>query len=114
MGALHIREPETAAGMYEEALALWPDFMVAHLGLGYVRLKLGKPDLARREFERALMLAPGRPDALYGLARSLEELGLRDEATGAYRRFVKSSAGTAREIEKAKTFLDSGGPGGRD
>jgi tetratricopeptide (TPR) repeat protein len=109
VGALYIGEPAAAAGMYEKALALRPDFMEARLNLGHVRLRLGKPDLARREIERALELAPDKPEALYGLARSLEELGRRDEARAAYRRFIDTGAGGAREIEKAKAFLGSGG-----
>ncbi|MHC4249460.1 MAG: tetratricopeptide repeat protein [Planctomycetota bacterium] len=111
VGAVYIGEAEAAAGMYEKALTLRPDFTEARLNLGHVRLKLGKPDLARREFERALELAPGKPEALYGLARSFEELGLRDEARSAYRRFIGTGAGGAREVEKAKAFLESAGAG---
>ncbi|MHC5057880.1 MAG: tetratricopeptide repeat protein [Planctomycetota bacterium] len=108
VGAVYIGEPEAAAGMYEKALELRPDFTEARLNLGHVRLKLGKADLARREFERALELAPGRSEALYGLARSLEDLGLRDEARAAYRRFIDTDSGGPREVEKAKAFLGSG------
>ena len=32
------------------------------------------------QFEKALMLAPRSPEALYGLAQSLDQLALRDEA----------------------------------
>ena len=111
VGAVYIGEAEAAAGMYEKALALRPDFMEARLNLGHVRLRLGKPDLARREIERALELAPDKPEALYGLARSLEELGRRDEARAAYRRFIETGAGNARQIEKAEVFIDTGDAG---
>jgi tetratricopeptide (TPR) repeat protein len=107
VGALYIGEVEAAAEMYVKALALRPNFMEARLNLGHVRMKLGKHDLARLDFEKALLLAPGKPEALYGLARSLDQLGLRAEATEAYRRFINTDAGGARQIKKARAFLDS-------
>jgi len=109
VGAFLIGEPEAAALMYEKALALRPDFVEARLNLGYVRLKLGSPDLARSEFDKALAQAPGRPEALWGIARSLEELGLIAEAAEAYRGYLKTGAGGPPQREKARACLDAAG-----
>ena len=47
----------------------------AHELLGETLLALGRPDLARVQFELALLRAPRRALSLLGLARSFEQIG---------------------------------------
>ncbi|MGH9632924.1 MAG: tetratricopeptide repeat protein, partial [Bryobacteraceae bacterium] len=52
--------------------------------LGEILLSLGRPDLARVQFELALMRAPKRALSLLGLARSLSQNGDKEEAREIY------------------------------
>jgi tetratricopeptide (TPR) repeat protein len=55
-----------------------------HELLGEILLSLGRPDLARVQFELALLRAPKRALSLLGLARSFEQSGNRAAAREAY------------------------------
>ncbi|WP_052263250.1 glycosyltransferase [Geobacter pickeringii] len=56
-----------AVSLYEEALALDPISVRAHVGLGIVRLLTGALPEAATAFQQALREAPGDPKALCGL-----------------------------------------------
>lgn len=56
----------------------------AHELLGELLLSLGRPDLARVQFELALLRAPGRALSLLGLARAFEQSGNTAEARATY------------------------------
>jgi tetratricopeptide (TPR) repeat protein len=58
---------ERADELLSKALALDPDFPVARVEKGWVRLGQGRDDEAVPEFERALALDPSNPDADSGL-----------------------------------------------
>jgi serine/threonine protein kinase/Tfp pilus assembly protein PilF len=90
-----IGDYQGALAAYAEALALLTralpaehlDLAVPYKGRGQARLALGDPDGARVDLERALALHeanPGEPieraDVEFSLARTLHELGERDDA----------------------------------
>ena len=56
----------------------------AHELLGEILLSLGRPDLARVQFELALLRAPKRALSLLGLARSFVQSGNKAEAREVY------------------------------
>jgi tetratricopeptide (TPR) repeat protein len=70
---------------YRAALALQPDAVEAHLGLGRLLAKNGRRDEATAELRRAVALDPDGPDALYELglvlAPSAESVSLLEHAT---------------------------------
>jgi tetratricopeptide (TPR) repeat protein len=70
---------------YRAALALRPDAVEAHLGLGVLLAKNARHDEAVNELRRAVQLDPDGPDALFALAGVLppgpEALTLLDHAT---------------------------------
>jgi tetratricopeptide (TPR) repeat protein len=70
---------------FRAALALQPDGIEAHLGLGRLLAKSGRRDEAAGELRRAAALDPDGPDALYELglvlAPSAESVSLLEHAT---------------------------------
>jgi tetratricopeptide (TPR) repeat protein len=73
----------------------------AHEQLGEMLLSLGRPDLARVQFELALLRAPKRALSLLGLARSLVESGKRREALETYTELQRMWSRADPEILKA-------------
>ena len=58
-----------------EGLALYPNAVELHVGLGYARLARDEFAWARRSFEEALLLDPDHEDALAGLGETLLRFG---------------------------------------
>jgi tetratricopeptide (TPR) repeat protein len=73
----------------------------AHELLGEMLLSLGRPDLARVQFELALLRAPKRALSLLGLARSFEQSGSTAEAWEAYTELREMWSAGDPEILKA-------------
>jgi adenylate cyclase len=71
---------ERADELESKALALDPDFSVARVEKGWVRLGQGRDDEAVPEFERALALDPSDPDAVSGLGWVHLRLGEFDKS----------------------------------
>ncbi|HUF25603.1 MAG TPA: tetratricopeptide repeat protein [Gemmatimonadaceae bacterium] len=74
-------------GLYDEALdvlreglALYPNSVELHIGVGYARLAREEFVWARRSFEQALILEPEHEDALAGHGETLLKFGQRDQA----------------------------------
>jgi tetratricopeptide (TPR) repeat protein len=78
----------------------------AHELLGETLLSLGRPDLARVQFELALLRAPKRALSLLGLARSFEQSGNSAAARATYTELRTIWSRADPEILKA---LDAGG-----
>ena len=57
-----------AAGKYREALLFRPGHLGARLSLGLCLLRLGKPELAKEHFDKALSLQADYPPTFYNLA----------------------------------------------
>jgi tetratricopeptide (TPR) repeat protein len=70
---------EDALRVLREGLALYPNAVELHIGVGYAQLAREEFAWARRSFEDALVLEPEHEDGLAGLGESLLKLG-QDEA----------------------------------
>jgi tetratricopeptide (TPR) repeat protein len=73
----------------------------AHELFGEMFLSLGQPQLARVQFELALLRAPKRALSLLGLARAYVALGDKNAAKEAYEDLKKIWSGADPEIRKA-------------
>src|SRR6266481_2836309 len=77
-----------AAESFEALLHLDPNDITAIDYLGWSALRKGKPDEAEARFRRALEVQPKGPEALKGLAHSLDDQK-KPEAAGVYRGFLE-------------------------
>jgi Flp pilus assembly protein TadD len=77
-----------AAESFEALLHLDPNDITAIDYLGWSALRKGKPDEAEARFRRALEVQPKGPEALKGLARSLDAQK-KPEAAGVYRDYLE-------------------------
>jgi tetratricopeptide (TPR) repeat protein len=83
-------------GLYDEALdvlreglALYPNAVELHIGVGYARLAREEFPWARRSFEQALVLEPDHEDALAGLGETLLRFGQEDAAVRCFNRIFE-------------------------
>jgi len=94
-------DQEGAARSFEGVLHLDPNDVTANLYLGELNLRRNKPAEAEMRFRHALEIRPDAPEALQGLARSLEAQS-KPEAAEAYRKYLAvmpgDSGGQARLI----------------
>jgi len=72
-----------------EWLALYPNSVELHIGVGYARLAREEFAWARRSFEEALVLEPEHEDALAGLGETLLKFGLEEAALRCFRRTLE-------------------------
>lgn len=75
---------DEALDVLREGLALYPNAVELHVGVGYARLAREEFAWARRSFEEALILDPEHEDALAGLGEVLLKLGLEAAARKAF------------------------------
>jgi len=82
-------------GRYDEALvvlrdglALYPNAVDLHVGVGYARLAREEFAWAKRAFEEALVLDPDHEDGLAGLGETLLRFGERDGAVRCFRKVL--------------------------
>jgi protein O-GlcNAc transferase len=80
---------------YEAAIALRPDYAVAHASLGAVLLAHGQDAEAARSLERAASLAPDEATTWSNLGVALARLGRAAEAERAYGRALALEPGLA-------------------
>ncbi len=83
-------------GLYEEALdvlreglALYPNSVELHIGVGYARLAREEYAWGRQAFEKALILDPDHEDALAGMGETLLKFGRREAAERSFRRILE-------------------------
>jgi len=69
-----------ALATLREGLALYPNAVELHIGVGYARLARDEFAWARRSFEEALVLEPEHEDGLAGLGETLLKFGQGDAA----------------------------------
>ena len=72
-----------------EGLALYPNSVELHIGVGYARLAREEYAWARRSFEEALVLEPEHEDALAGLGETLLKFGLEEAALRCFKRTLE-------------------------
>ena len=80
---------DDAMTVLREGLALYPNSVELHIGVGYARLAREEYAWARRSFEEALVLEPQHEDALAGLGETLLKFGLEDAALRCFRRTIE-------------------------
>ncbi|MCC7107675.1 MAG: tetratricopeptide repeat protein, partial [Deltaproteobacteria bacterium] len=86
---------------YKAALALKPSSVAAQLGLGNAYYELDTLDAARTHLERARALAPKDPQVYLLLGAVYQSAGSRDEAIGAYQKYLDLAPGGkfARDVQ---------------
>jgi Flp pilus assembly protein TadD len=87
-------DPEGAARSFEGVLHLDPNDLAANGYLAELDLRRNKPAEAEMRFRHALEIRPDAPEALQGLARSLEAQN-KPEAAEAYRKYLAIMPGDA-------------------
>ena len=80
---------DDALDVLREGLALYPNAVELHVGVGYARLAREEFAWARRSFEEALILDPEHEDALAGLGETLLRFGQQDAALRSFQRILE-------------------------
>jgi tetratricopeptide (TPR) repeat protein len=80
---------DDALVVLHEGLALYPNSVELHIGVGYARLAREEYAWARRSFEEALVLEPEHEDALAGLGETLLKFGLEEAGLRCFRRTLE-------------------------
>src|SRR5438046_10751453 len=84
---------EEALRVLREGLALYPNAVELHIGVGYAQLAREEFAWARRSFEDALVLEPEHEDGLAGLGESLLKLGQDEAALRCFHRTLELGYG---------------------
>ncbi len=79
---------DEAVTVLKEGLAVHPDSLELHVGMGYARLAREEYAWSRPAFEAALAIAPDHEDALAGMGEVLLKLGARDAALKCFERVL--------------------------
>src|SRR3954466_854369 len=80
---------DDALSVLREGLALYPNSVELHIGVGYARLAREEYAWARHSFEEALVLEPEHEDALAGLGETLLKFGMEESALRCFRRTLE-------------------------
>jgi tetratricopeptide (TPR) repeat protein len=80
---------DEALAVLREGLALYPQAVELHVGLGYARLAREEYAWARRSFDDALALDAEHEDALAGLGEVLMKFGQHDQALRTFERTLE-------------------------
>ncbi len=80
---------DEALGVLREGLALYPQAVELHIGVGYARLAREEYAWAKIAFEKALVLDGDHEDALAGYGETLLKFGQRDEGLACFRRILE-------------------------
>ena len=80
---------EQAHALYEQAIAMRPDFVEAHMNRGDLLLQMNQTTRAREAFLKALHYNPNYVDAHFNLGTALVQLDRRKEAEDSYRTAIK-------------------------
>lgn len=77
---------DDALSMLREGLALYPNSVELHIGVGYARLAREEFAWARQSFDEALVFEPEHEDALAGLGETLLKFGHEQAGLRCFRR----------------------------
>lgn len=80
---------DDALCVLRDGLALYPNAVELHVGIGYARLARDEYLWARRSFEESLVLDPDHEDALAGLGETLLKFGQHAAALRSFRRILE-------------------------
>jgi tetratricopeptide (TPR) repeat protein len=78
-----------ALDMLREGLALYPNAVELHIGVGYARLARDEFAWARKCFEESLILDPDHEDALAGFGETLLKFGQQTAALKSFNRILE-------------------------
>ena len=84
---------DEALRVLNEGLALYPNAVELHVGVGYAQLAREEFAWARRSFEDALVLEPEHEDGLAGLGEALLKLGQHEAALRCFHRTLELGYG---------------------
>ena len=84
---------DDALRVLREGLALYPNAVELHVGVGYAQLAREEFAWARRSFEDALVLEPEHEDGLAGLGETLLKLGQDEAALRCFHRTLELGYG---------------------
>jgi tetratricopeptide (TPR) repeat protein len=84
---------DEALRILREGLALYPNAVELHIGVGYAQLAREEFAWARRSFEDALVLEPEHEDGLAGLGESVLKLGQDEAALRCFNRTLELGYG---------------------
>lgn len=102
-----------AVRAFESSLRLRPDHPNAQTNLGYCLLDLHQLNRARALFAQVSARYPDLSEAQFGLALALEQLGERDAAVSAWRRFLSRAQPGSPWAARARQHLELLGAGER-
>ncbi|MBI1850916.1 MAG: sulfatase-like hydrolase/transferase [Planctomycetes bacterium] len=91
----------------KKAIAIRPAYVDAITDLGLVQFRAKKFEDANETYAKALEFDPRSGAALFGRARSLEQLGRNDDALAAYRKAVDAAPANVDGRLAYATFLSS-------
>ncbi len=77
---------DLALSSYQTALQIDPDYFIGQLNTGWLLTKMGNHKLALEYYQNAADLKPKNLNALYGIAKSQQDLETYDEALKEYRK----------------------------
>jgi Tfp pilus assembly protein PilF len=80
---------DDALDVLREGLALYPNSVELHIGVGYARLAREEYAWARQSFEKSLVLDPEHEDALAGYGETLLKFGQHEQAVASFRRILE-------------------------
>src|SRR5919112_5016461 len=80
---------DQALTVLREGLALYPNAVELHVGVGYARSAREEYAWARKAFEEALVLDPDHEDALAGLGETLLRFGQGEAAVKCFHRILE-------------------------
>lgn len=89
----------------EKAIALNPDDAESRVALGQTHQAAGQLDLAAKELQKALVLAPANLTALYQLSAIYRKQGKTEAAQQMQRKFEEVKAKTSQEEEEERKAL---------
>lgn len=103
-----MHKPEQALRAFEKAVELNPDDGYTHRNLGGILIASKRNDEALIHLRKALKLMPDDPQAIFGLAIALEEVGTDDadeEADALFLRLIQEhpTSPMVEQAEKART-----------
>ena len=112
--AVAVKEMEAAVAIEDSIDSLsQPPYPIipGHELYGSMLIEMGRPAEARQHFEETLRRTPGRPKAIFGIARAAEVTGDTATARTHYSRLVdmwKNADQDRPELQAARRFLQSG------
>lgn len=93
----------TAIGFYKKSLASNSGYPTAHMRLAEAYEAFGKPDLALKEYQEVVKMAPENAVVQYQYGLSSAKLGKKSQAVQAFREVIR----IAPESEEARLALDN-------